>query len=141
MKVTTGLVLVGAIIGAGFGARALRNSYMQRAAVNEAQALNNERNPWLMQTSALDAYSYYTTSTNETKFVYGVGNETNLVSTDMLQNALDNLHSDILTEVGQMYNSMPGNNMESYFGSADTNNPYWQQINQAIERDAASSPE
>src|SRR5690348_9075530 len=96
------LVVVAGAIGAGL----LLRAYFKRRALNSdaavAQSVYQDQNPWQMLTpNAMDAYQYYTVSSNTTRFVYGTGAETALVSTDMLARALQTEHDQIIAEVNQ----------------------------------------
>lgn len=135
---TRNIIIAGiAVIGAGFALRSYMARAADSAAVQAAQSETQDQNPWLMHTQALDAYQFYASSTQETRFVYGVGNETTLVSTEMLNTALANQRAELLEEMQQLYQRDPYVNYESYFGYADTGNPYWAEINRAVQGDAA----
>lgn len=130
---------VGAIAG-GVALRRFLRRRVDRSEANAAQLAKDEQlagNPWLLQTQAMDAYSYYTTANQNTRFVYGVGQEVNLVDTQLLNSALEKLHGDILAEVAQMQQENPLNNYQAWFGYAQTGNPYWGAINAAIAGDEA----
>lgn len=92
------------------GGLLIRSIYRRRAASQQSayqQQLINDQNPWMMLTgNKMDAYQYYATSTQNTRLVYGVGQEVNLVSTEMLNNALQNQHDQILQEVNLEINSL-----------------------------------
>lgn len=116
------IVVIAGAIGAGL---LLRRFFWQRAVTNQRateQAIYQDQNPWNMQTTAaMDAFQYYTVSTAQTRFVYGVGQEVNLVSTEMLDNALQQQHDQIIQEVQAMILGTQ-ENIDSYINNAY--NPY-----------------
>ena len=102
-----------ALIAGAVASGLLIRAYLKRRAINDtgaqAQAVYQDQNPWQMLTPySLDAYQYYTTSTSNSRFVYGDGKEVALVSTDMLQNALDQQKVEILTEVRHELSALSG---------------------------------
>lgn len=136
-KVRSNLLLVSAIIAGGFLVRTLLLKRVDTFNAQEAKKSYIDNNPWLMHTAAMDAYQYYQVSSSNTRLVYGVGNEVDLVSSGMMQNAIERMHNEIISEVQQMYQGDTNHNYGSYFGSGGSNDsdnsPYWQEINRAID--------
>lgn len=99
------------VIAAAIAGGLLLRQYRKRAAQSTQrateQAINTDANPWNIQTtSAMDAFSYYTVATSNSRLVYGVGQEVNLVSTNMLDAALKQQHDQIMQEVGTQISAL-----------------------------------
>ena len=92
-----------------------------------------QTNPWLLKTDGFDSYQYYASELQYPRYIDVDGN-LNYVSVDMLNNAMDMLHDQIITEVQSMYRDQ--SSVDTYIGVQAVNNPYWAEINQAIARDA-----
>lgn len=120
------IVVVAGAIGAGLVLRQYLHNRKIQAQNDAAHAEELASNPWLMQTGAsYDAYQYYKVTSANTRLVYGVGNETNLVSTDMLNNALHNQRDEIMQEVSMQIDALRGS-FDDYW-----NDPYMQSVESA----------
>lgn len=129
------VVVIGGVIAGGLLIRKYIHNRNIQAQNDAAHAEELASNPWLMQTgSSYDAYQYYKVTSANTRVVYGVGNETNLVSTDMLNNALRNQHDEIMQEVAFQVDSLR-ESFDDYW-----NDPYMQAVESAAGNNQMSYP-